>query len=119
MKIDLTKILLFVLVIAAVVLGYGVFRTNDISDSPESIQNRLMIAQLNKDKEALGVQVLFLQNQYEDFSILLKQKDLEIQNKEKQIKNLQKKLNERIDSISHLDNNGNFGFLANWLSENN
>jgi peptidoglycan hydrolase CwlO-like protein len=116
MKIDLTKILLFALVVAVIILGYGVFRTKD---SPEDNDSKLKIAELNKDKAALNEQVSFLQLQYNDFQVLLKQKDLEIENKNKQIKNLQNKLREKIDSIGHLDNNGNLSLLSSWLSENN
>ena len=119
MKFDFTKIALLVLVIAVIVLGYGIFKTKKWEDNPDTISNKIAIQQLNNDKVELNKQVSDLLKKQDDYFVMLKGKEAQIQSKEVEIKHLQKKLYEKIDAINHLDNNGNFLLFSNWLSENN
>ena len=118
MKIDFIKIALVILVIAVIVLGYGVFKTKKYEDSPDAISNKIAIEQLNKDKAELGKQVFELQKQQGDYLVLLKYKEAQIQSKEAEIKNLQKKLYEKIKYVSSLNDSSSFQLFSGWLTSN-
>lgn len=119
MKINITNILIIVLVILVLIIGYGVFKTNKIEYSPQLIKSEMIINELNKDKKSLYSQIDFLQKEYSDLNIELKNKNRQIQNKEIEIKNLKKVLNEKIDSINKLDEFGNFSLFSSWISKDN
>lgn len=116
---NLNNILIIGLIILLLVIGYGVFRTDKIQDSPQLAKSELLIQQLNKDKETMQTQIEFLQAEYSNLSIELKDKNNQIRKKDREIKNLENILNEKIDSINSLDDNGNFKLFSNWISKNN